>query len=435
MRTRSRSTIVDAFPGGPFQVYHAKLPLGSNASFGYDQENCASFPLEEIDEVITDSPTFSKKTKPVEHVRHTVRMHECGLSQFYAYQWNEYKLKNTGVCSLWYYLTSPDNRGGPFSNPELKFYGSLKNGCTPTVVWDKSVDTLYVEARGRIYNTNSVQGLVNAIETPQLLGTLRDILMFLGVRRGKTVWREISNLSSLYLGYSFGIAPLVADIKKVHKDILQWSKLIRNLKKDQQFSYAKATCTGTSTFSNTSALSASGYSALTNPKNGSFWHGTLVNPEKPYRTVTLKARAQMQLHNSSLKAADALLRRYLANGPASLAWELVPFSFVVDWFVNTSVLIGRLDDILTFRETDIVDAWVTERVETYIPMVHHQRDNNLGYSFPEYVGAEIGSVGYQSYSRKSLQGGPLVSLSGNFGKRQAGYSLALLHQIVAKLKS
>jgi hypothetical protein len=34
------------------------------------------------------------------------------------------------------------------------------------------------------------------------------------------------------------------------------------------------------------------------------------------------------------------------TNPAVVAWELVPFSFVVDWFVNVSEFLGQFDEFI-----------------------------------------------------------------------------------------
>jgi hypothetical protein len=54
--------------------------------------------------------------------------------------------------------------------------------------------------------------------------------------------------------------------------------------------------------------------------------------------LIVKSGAQFNLSNSNLALAEQL---GLAN-PASIAWELVPFSFVVDWFTNYGSVIGGL---------------------------------------------------------------------------------------------
>lgn len=59
-----------------------------------------------------------------------------------------------------------------------------------------------------------------------------------------------------------------------------------------------------------------------------------------YGTVKVRVSAYVKCTNPALHLASNL---GLTN-PAALAWELIPFSFVVDWFANVGQFVGQLDE-------------------------------------------------------------------------------------------
>lgn len=60
-------------------------------------------------------------------------------------------------------------------------------------------------------------------------------------------------------------------------------------------------------------------------------------------------RANVRVTNPRLAEANRL---GLVN-PASVAWELLPFSFVIDWFVDVGSVIGSLTDLAGVEVTDV----------------------------------------------------------------------------------
>jgi hypothetical protein len=69
-------------------------------------------------------------------------------------------------------------------------------------------------------------------------------------------------------------------------------------------------------------------------------------------TISCKVGANVVVDNPALHLASQL---GLTN-PLSVAWELVPFSFVVDWFANVGQFVGQLDEFAGLR---LVNAYTT----------------------------------------------------------------------------
>lgn len=77
--------------------------------------------------------------------------------------------------------------------------------------------------------------------------------------------------------------------------------------------------------------------------------GSAYVVETTRQSVTIAAYGKMQVTNHNLFLANQL---GLLN-PAQTAWEVVPFSFMVDWFANVGKVLGSLTDFagLSFRDT------------------------------------------------------------------------------------
>lgn len=58
--------------------------------------------------------------------------------------------------------------------------------------------------------------------------------------------------------------------------------------------------------------------------------------------------------------------------PAVVAWELVPFSFVVDWFVNVGDVLSSYTDFLGFKFLESsVTSFNKDRVTTYYQSIDY----------------------------------------------------------------
>lgn len=139
-------------------------------------------------------------------------------------------------------------------------------------------------------------------------------------------WRSTaSDMGGVWLEYSYGWKPLVEDIYNAHQVLQQRppSKVV------------KGRARGIAQFTQTDSLP----------------HQVLTTV---YRwTVRRLIQMHISIGNSTLWQANEL---GLTN-PAAVAWELVPFSFVVDWFLPVGAYLQSLTD---FVGLDQKDAFVTE---------------------------------------------------------------------------
>lgn len=127
------------------------------------------------------------------------------------------------------------------------------------------------------------------------------------------------SLSNIYLEFHFGWAPLLRDIHDA-MDVIQ-----KPLRPALISGRAMVTYVDPSSFPLTTSTDGTwNYS--------DFRTGTY--------TQTLTQRAEVIMINPNLE----MMQRIGVLNPLSIAWELVPFSFVLDWFVTVGDYLGSLTD-------------------------------------------------------------------------------------------
>lgn len=144
--------------------------------------------------------------------------------------------------------------------------------------------------------------------------------------------------------------------------------------------------------------------------------------------VNITAKSQMALYNAILAQVLGL------NVPIQLAWDLVPFSFVVDWFLPVGKLINRIEPKRALgslaKSVSVEDVWYSYKVDTgfraqYSGLERYSSD----YETQLLDGGRI-NVSASTYSR--VRGDPAYNLLpiGNihYRGRQFLLTLSLLAQ-------
>ncbi len=111
----------------------------------------------------------------------------------------------------------------------------------------------------------------------------------------------------------------------------------------------------------------------------------------------------------------------LAN-PLAIAWELVPFSFVVDWFTNVGDVIGSITDMYGVSLTDSYTSTILRTTVTQETRVYGKTSDLLRYRYRLY----------HQTRRKGLTAPiPVVPVLANFGqsKTRAATAVSLLIQL------
>jgi hypothetical protein len=382
----------------------------------------SSFRLQEGFETIVDYPDIKGFIdKPVDHQR-----------QFCDRIFDPTHTREDALLTAYFYETDGPHPHWYNWGP----YGQIRMNEV-LVTYPKSRQQLAREALHKLHTINEVDNLTNIVEAPSFitglkeLGHLIDKALFGGFNkspRTSGASRAGALLSGGWLYWSFGVAPLISDIKKISSN---FSRLSEDMKRFNdsvgKVVKTRSRCRGTLTVTPTTSGYGQPYDTNT------WWHLRpigLITP--PTRIVTVTGiRDRTKFSNGAVSKLQYLAERYLSAGPASFVWERIPYSFVVDWFVDLSSVVDAIDQVYTGR-SDIVQSicasenWsISADVERH--HVYSWTSDSEGYVT---VHNEL-----KHYQREPIDRPSWVGLNSNFGKRQALHSAALLHQLVAKLRS
>jgi hypothetical protein len=143
------------------------------------------------------------------------------------------------------------------------------------------------------------------------------------------------NGSNAFLSYNFGVKPAIKDIVdalEAHKVVSSRMRYLRENAGD--FVPIRVRKKLTSEFLNTP------------PSNASSWGRCIIcNNKQTVATISAWGKVREDLNFGD--TWSAYLQRFGVNQIVGLAWELIPFSFVVDWFTNTQEHIKKLTRLHT----------------------------------------------------------------------------------------
>lgn len=171
---------------------------------------------------------------------------------------------------------------------------------------------------------NSVTGVVETLTRAYTSLRRRDWKSFeraLGIKARR---RKFEKPADAWLSYTYGWSPLVQSV---------WQMI------DHPFSVPSTVCHGTAKDSYPSSKEFQG---------ANFFSNTRVE-----HSIRAHARVSVTVKGAWIQAAS----QYGINNPALTAWNLVPYSFVVEWFIPVGDFLERLG---TFAGLEFSDYSVTE---------------------------------------------------------------------------
>jgi hypothetical protein len=264
--------------------------------------------------------------------------------------------------------------------------------------------------------------LLDLIEGNQMWPTIVELATCLPnmARNWKSIRKVLKTASNAYLAYKFGIKPVISDIMAINRHL---PKIQKDLKEHSDGDEHR--------FSRVRELVASFNGGHRPPVGSLYVHnatGSVI--DAPTVRYVLVVKPNVKYMSDFFKKADFVLSRF-ATSPASLAWELVPFSFVVDWFVDLRSALRSLDNLVGFEPFTVVSfsrsysyrlgtSWYTENLSPC---------NLVGLGpWPQ------GASQYRLYERSPVTtSGSYPRWQPRFGKNQAGISAALITQQLSKL--
>jgi hypothetical protein len=421
MRTRTKYDAAEYFPAetGQTRLATRANPSSAWSAFGaWGNINVTQVLKSDGEYIITDDISPSHGVKTVTHTKRKFTRYSIRtLSEFTNTQWREYRNGEVATYS-W---------GSPGKHALSDFSAS----------YPKTVNQLKAEAMHKFHKQNEVDTLLNLIESPQLITSAQSIIRLMKAHgrrvRTATGFRVSNSLPSIassgFLGWSFGLAPLISDIQKINGAVATVKRDMDNYIRSYGREYvvnSKSVGVVNPTFN----LASLGYSANPNANDGTVWHLGMNYLHMPTRLVGVRGRRAVEYNSDTFKRLDYMIRRFGATGPASLAWERIPFSFVVDWFVNLSGVVDALDNTLTGTTRHIDSVWMSEKWHVLAGVYKHR---GAGYT-SDLDGKQITQNELSYYHREAISPDPTIALSGRFGKKQIALTAALLHQLVANLR-
>jgi hypothetical protein len=381
-------------------------------------------------ETIHDDPSKGRHAKEVLHTKRIISR-------------NSYPVEKYGNATQSFECTEAPGLKGSAHWRAWSNYGDVYPENIQ-VNWDVPDETLIRQCLGDFNQLNDVNSLLNAVEAPQFTSGLKSLYdnvnapVYKGSMSPKLAMRSLKTTKLLtggYLYYQFGIAPVIADMRKLSKATTTYS---RQLKKAISTAGTAVSVHRTikGTFGPNLVPGTLGlpYGYGSPLSNGTFWSASINHLELPTKIVTIRGVRVRKYETEWFQKLDYLASRFGSTGPASFAWERIPFSFVADWFLDTSAVLGAMDNFLTGSSKNILDATLSTKWSCLAGAVKHKYNNTV---YSTLDGQQTAQTELSYYHRKPIQPTVSVGLNRRFGKNKAlsGGQLSLAAALVGQLSA
>lgn len=280
------------------------------------------------------------------------------------------------------------------------------------------------------YEDSEANGFETLIESHKMWPSMKKAMIALrsltGTMTNRRFFYRVGKFASgSFLFYSFAIAPLLRDMVAARDQIQDFQNKLESwlAKKNKPRRYS-VTSKGTLAYDRGAPYTPSGYNTC--------WQAS-YGGETCEKRVVLVGQTDLPFANKLLQALQFTVESLGAAGPATLAWEFVPFSFVFDWFVDTSSYLGYLDNALTGYRKKILAC--SESIKYGVQEETRWEPGFDAYDTPKLDRKTFSTSTVSYYHREPISADPLIGWSGRFGKKQLALSAALCYQIVANLKN
>lgn len=431
MRTRTRLLSSFISPGGLCQFHNPESASGSNLT----GDSPSIFDGET--ETIVDEPSkLVQGYKPVDHSVVSQWADTSSESRFHTVG-NSTIRKVTGPNAFWkdWALTPP----------------YLIGDDVFTTAYSISDERFVADTIEAFLSENQVDNLVNIVESPQLPESIQSLAKTLkkdSVRvalkrrvvvngkhakiisrrllKGTTLAKATKTLSNAYLAYSFGLAPLLSDMRKCTSAV---AKIRQDMKRAVAMQ-GKVVST---------RRSMNGSFSLKHPEernwvvgSGSFPGQLQMGGIAPHKICTITGVKSDVYNSKAFAGLDYMMKRFLSPGPASFIWEKIPYSFVVDWFANLKSVTQGLDNLLTGNTKKVYQAGISESYDISLSLVMKNNTSLSTQLSDSHNNATVVHNSCKRYRRYLMPAQNYVRTSGRFGKKQLSLAAALLYQKVAK---
>lgn len=266
--------------------------------------------------------------------------------------------------------------------------------------------------------------LLDIIQASMLWPAIKDLIHYLPAmaanwKRARTLVKTSSNA---YLAWKFGIGPVISDVMKVNRYLSKMGDDIRRHVNGDRSRYSQLAMLQTTTDETPRIETIYGQTYVT--INPSF--RVLKAPQVRY---VLVVEPNGDITDPTLKGIDRVLSRF-ATSPATLAWELIPFSFVSDWFLDVRGALRAIDDMLGFNPYKIISFTRSFSYELQTAVNYTVHNTCSGSVVKSLYG---GTVEFKHYERRVVSSDPSwIVWKPRYGENQAGITAALIGQRLKK---
>jgi hypothetical protein len=263
--------------------------------------------------------------------------------------------------------------------------------------------------------------LLNLIEANQAWPAIKSMTSLLDIttkRKWKAIRQLVRRSSGTYLAWKFGIAPIISDMTRVQKSLPQLRQQFSKHIEQKPFRASKVVPYLVNYVPYADVQTQNGYEKVSHPNHGE----VLIPPSVRY---VLVVRPVVRYETAFFQTLDYFLAKY-ATSPASLIWEKIPFSFIVDWFVDLRGTLRAIDKSVGYSPYEIISFTrsYSYALKTYVERIHRSPCDGT-----QLLHMSMGNVEYRHYERSVVSSAPIGPvLRPRFGKSQAGISAALISQ-------
>lgn len=241
---------------------------------------------------------------------------------------------------------------------------------------------------------------------------------FFGQGRGHTLPDLAKWMADTHLGTIFGVMPLLGEVEAAASQVFELGKRLEFLRKTQGKAFVTYARGGT-----TPEFQAANYVSEGHPDALQKWYAYPTSGKISYH-VSMAVENRLSGLDGFLGELAALQAELGFSRAASFAWDLVPFSFVADWFLHIGDLLDKYATIQPFTgELRVLNATHSVKCEyrwdvTFWPAA--------AYSNPEQI---LGHLTYKSYERGlGLPANVGTLLNGDLSVHQLAILTSLLVQ-------
>jgi hypothetical protein len=244
------------------------------------------------------------------------------------------------------------------------------------------------------------------------LGDIKQMFRLWNPRRRYSRLRNvIRGIAGANLNYQFGWKLFIQDCKRIYSNLTAFDKAFHDFKsrigKVQRRRFRKKFDTETDRVYATTSSSVDKWTDVS-------WDAEFV--------ATMRYTYSVPLIDSKYAEYRALMDALGLRLSPSVIWEAIPYSFVVDWFINVG-------DFLSQFDTDYLESEMTILDFCYSITRHQAQEFVLHWKFNDDQRLSMGTVQEVDYVRRRCM--PSDSIFGlhssdRFGTRQVGLAASLL---------